>query len=391
MVELLCYGPNEVDLEQGMEELLYYDIDDGASINGKEGDLETWFSDEEVDQDIYVEWQYDPYRLVDELKESEEISDMFAKLNQAMDELDQVIEVEDVMSLSFLCVICFVIIDYSILTLWECEYAPPTYTALSYSLAARKELTKSVHELQVNTPLVSPFPQSDKDSDDDEVLNELSTDSVRESNGSGTEALKIDEERDPGRTPESRPPPDDEKMEEDQAGSDPGKSHVALAGPSPKLMHDDFIATVYLNIHESLKLPGDEHVILEDLLSSSGTLSSMKNLDDAYTYRDQFLNDKSTEDELVKLNIEVEVVSMVTVPIYQDDTLVPPLSTLVIEISSPISSSPPVYIPIITATAVTTSTTLTSSTIALPPPLPTQSSTDPKLVARVSTLEKRNA
>nr|GEZ76236.1 hypothetical protein [Tanacetum cinerariifolium] len=36
----------------------------------------------------------------------------------------------------------------------------------------------------------------------------------------------------------------------------------------------------------------------EEPLSSSGTLSSMKNLDDAYTFREQFLNDKSTEDEL---------------------------------------------------------------------------------------------
>ncbi|GJZ12864.1 hypothetical protein Tco_0548094 [Tanacetum coccineum] len=47
------------------------------------------------------------------------------------------------------------------------------------------------------------------------------------------------------------------------------------------------------------------------------TLSSMKNLDDAYTIGDQFLNDKSTEDEPRKLNVEAEVVFMVTVPIYQ--------------------------------------------------------------------------
>ncbi|GKD52779.1 hypothetical protein Tco_1281755, partial [Tanacetum coccineum] len=92
MEELLNYRPNEVNFEQRMEELLYYDTYDGANISGKEGDLETWFSDEEVDQDIYVEWQDDPYRLVDELEESEEISDMFAKINQAMDELDQVTE-----------------------------------------------------------------------------------------------------------------------------------------------------------------------------------------------------------------------------------------------------------------------------------------------------------
>nr|GEV53642.1 ribonuclease H-like domain-containing protein [Tanacetum cinerariifolium] len=55
-------------------------------------------------------------------------------------------------------------------------------------------------------------------------------------------------------------------MDEDQAGSNLGKSP-------------------------------DVHVILEEPLSLFGTLSSMKNLDDAYTIEDQFINDKSTEDE----------------------------------------------------------------------------------------------
>ncbi|GKG28441.1 hypothetical protein Tco_0406768, partial [Tanacetum coccineum] len=109
----------------------------------------------------------------------------------------------------------------------------------------------------------------------------------------------------------------------------------------------------------------------------------MKNLDDTYTFGDQFFNDKSTEDELGKLNVEAEVVSMVTVLIFQANTSIPPLSTPVIEISSPISSSPLVHAPIITATTMTTLTTL-----ALPPPLLTQSSTDPELAAQVSALEK---
>ncbi|GJW64435.1 hypothetical protein Tco_0116319 [Tanacetum coccineum] len=175
-------------------------------------------------------------------------------------------------------------------------------------------------------------------------------------------------------------------MKEDQAGSDPGKSCVALAGPNPEPTLKDFMAHVYPNVHESLKFPADEHVILEDPLSSFANLSSIKNLDDAYNIGDQFIDDKSTEDELGKLNVESEIVYMVSVPVYQADTSVPPLSTLVIEISSPISSSHPVHAPIIIATTVTTSTTL-----ALPPPPPTQSSTDPELAARVSTLEKRNA
>ncbi|GJZ53970.1 hypothetical protein Tco_0608855, partial [Tanacetum coccineum] len=44
-----------------------------------------------VDQDIDVEWQDGTYHLVDE---PEEISDMFVELDQAMDELDQVIKDE---------------------------------------------------------------------------------------------------------------------------------------------------------------------------------------------------------------------------------------------------------------------------------------------------------
>ncbi|GJS38521.1 hypothetical protein Tco_0563564 [Tanacetum coccineum] len=140
---------------------------------------------------------------------------------------------------------------------------------------------------------------------------------------------------DPGKTLESRPPPEQVFMDEDQAGPDPRVSRVALAGPNPEPTHEEFIAHVYPDVYESLKFPADEHVILEEPLSSSGTLSSMKNLDDAYTIGDQFINDKSTEDEPGKLNMGSEVVSMVTVPIHQTSSSVPPLSTPVIDLSSP--------------------------------------------------------
>ncbi|GKA81243.1 hypothetical protein Tco_0787935 [Tanacetum coccineum] len=140
---------------------------------------------------------------------------------------------------------------------------------------------------------------------------------------------------DPGKTPKSRPPPEQVFIEEDQAGPDPGENSVALAGPDPKPTHNEFMANVYPKVQESLKFPADEHVILEDPLSSTGTLSSMKNLEDAYTIGDQFLNDKSTEDEPRKLNVEAEVVSMVTVLIYQASSSFLPLSTPVIDLSPP--------------------------------------------------------
>nr|GEY31406.1 hypothetical protein [Tanacetum cinerariifolium] len=81
-------------------------------------------------------------------------------------------------------------------------------------------------------------------------------------------------------------------------------------------------------VHENLKLTTKEQVHMENLPSSSGTLSSMKNLDDAFTFGDQFLNDKSSEGEPGKANMETKVESMVTVPIHQTSSSAHPLSTI---------------------------------------------------------------
>ncbi|GJV11974.1 hypothetical protein Tco_1353515 [Tanacetum coccineum] len=132
---------------------------------------------------------------------------------------------------------------------------------------------------------------------------------------------------DPGKTPESRPPLKRKLIEEDQAGSDPRQSHVAQARPNPKPIHEYFIAIVYPEVHESLKLTTEEQVHIENPPSSSGTLSLMKNLEDDFTFGDQFLNDKSIEEELRKANVETKVESMVTIPIHQASLSVPPLST----------------------------------------------------------------
>ncbi|GKB89947.1 hypothetical protein Tco_0962219 [Tanacetum coccineum] len=124
------------------------------------------------------------------------------------------------------------------------------------------------------------------------------------------------------------------EIDEGQVGPNPGQSHVALAGPDPEPMHDDFVAAVYPQVHESLKHPYEEHVHLENPLSSTGTLSSMKNLDN-FTFDDQFIADKSPKDELRNANMETEVESMVTAPIHQALSYVPPLSTPVIDLTPP--------------------------------------------------------
>ncbi|GJR69338.1 hypothetical protein Tco_0015403 [Tanacetum coccineum] len=160
---------------------------------------------------------------------------------------------------------------------------------------------------------------------------------------------------DPGKTPESQPQPEYVLMEEDHAGSDPGKSHVAQAGPNPKPINEDFIATVYPKVHESLKLTTEEQVHIENPSSSSGTLSSMKNLEDVSTFGDQFLND----------NVFI-------------------CSSIIIDLSPPKPSSPPVQEIFIT-------TTTTTTTRPLPPPPLIQSLTDSDLATRVFALEKRSA
>nr|GEU85383.1 integrase, catalytic region, zinc finger, CCHC-type, peptidase aspartic, catalytic [Tanacetum cinerariifolium] len=182
---------------------------------------------------------------------------------------------------------------------------------------------------------------------------------------------------DPSRTPKSQPPPEQEVMDEDQAGLDPEESHGSLAGPDLKPTHDEFMADLYPKVKESLKFLADEHVMLEEPISSTRTLSLMKNLEDAFPIGDQFINDKSTEYEPEKPNVKVEVVSMVTVLIYQVSFLVPPLSTpiLVIDLSPPKPASSTTQAPVFTTTTATTIT-------PLPPPLQQQSSTKSELAER---------
>nr|GEV33818.1 hypothetical protein [Tanacetum cinerariifolium] len=70
-----------------------------------------------------------------------------------------------------------------------------------------------------------------------------------------------------GKTLESRPLPERVLMEEVHARSNHIQSHVVQAGPNPEPMHEDFIATVYSQVHESLKHTTEEHVHIENLPS----------------------------------------------------------------------------------------------------------------------------
>ncbi|GJZ85177.1 hypothetical protein Tco_0650516 [Tanacetum coccineum] len=201
-------------------------------------------------------------------------------------------------------------------------------------------------------------------------------------------------------------------QEEGQGGTNPGdagvsqtpSSHVVHAGPNldhmdlgiaeassqpnTEQMDDEFTATAYPKVQENLKLPSEGEVRLEEPASFAGTLSSMKNLDKDLSFTDQFLVEKSQEDEPEKTNTEAEVQSMVTVPIHQDTSSVPLMTTPVIDITDPQSDSTTVPASMPTTTAMVTETT---TTVPPPPPQPQQDVSTSILTQTIGQLEQNIA
>ncbi|GJV14483.1 hypothetical protein Tco_1359806 [Tanacetum coccineum] len=139
---------------------------------------------------------------------------------------------------------------------------------------------------------------------------------------------------DPEKAHEALAGPDPEPMNEDQTGSDSGKLHVSLAGPNPEHMDDEFIATAYPKVHENLKLITGERVINDKPESHSGSMSSLKNLDDTVNFGDQFLHDKPTEDDQEKSKAREESDSTIPDPSHQTVTSTPPVIAPFTDVSS---------------------------------------------------------
>ncbi|GKB61070.1 hypothetical protein Tco_0917256 [Tanacetum coccineum] len=123
---------------------------------------------------------------------------------------------------------------------------------------------------------------------------------------------------------------------------------------NPEQIDEEFTTTAYPNVQENLKLPTEDQVRLEEPASSAGTLSSLLNLDKELSFADQFLLEESQEDEPEKTNIESEVPSMVMVPIHQDTSSVPLMTTLVIDltVSQPVSTTVQAPLPTLTSTRI---------------------------------------
>ncbi|GJY38637.1 hypothetical protein Tco_0425001 [Tanacetum coccineum] len=197
-------------------------------------------------------------------------------------------------------------------------------------------------------------PSSQPDDDTSEkVIHESSStsDSERTESETETAAPKDDKDQDevdmstvssgvsipvsdPEKAHEALAGPDPEPMKEDQTGSDSGKLHVSLAGPNPEHMDEEFLATAYPKVHENLKLITDERVIDDKPESHSGSMSSMKNLDDTFNFGDQFLHDKPTEDEQEKSKVREESDSTIPDSSHQTATSTPPVIAPFTEVSS---------------------------------------------------------
>ncbi|GJT15643.1 retrovirus-related pol polyprotein from transposon TNT 1-94 [Tanacetum coccineum] len=169
---------------------------------------------------------------------------------------------------------------------------------------------------------------------------------------------------------------------EGQAGPNPGiaaesqlqSSHVVHA--EPNLEHVD------LGTSDASTQQKPEQID-ED---STGTLSSLQNLEKDLSFTDQFFVEKPQEEEPGKTNAETEVQSMVSVPIHQDTSSVPSMTTSVIDLTKLQSNS---SLPTSTATISTITTTTTNP--LPPPPQPQQSIADPILVKRIGKLEQHMA
>nr|GEV78009.1 hypothetical protein [Tanacetum cinerariifolium] len=187
----------------------------------------------------------------------------------------------------------------------------------------------------------------------------------------------------------------------DNVEPQPQSSHVVHAGPNlkhmdleaidvstqlhPEQIDEGFTVTTYRNIQENLKPMVKEHVILEEPTSSTGTLSSLQHIAKDFSFGYLFFNDKPSEAENEKTTAETKAESMVSVTIQQDTSIIPPMTTPIIDLTSR-PNSPNVHRPL-QATATKTTTTTTTTTHP-PPPQPQQSTIDSILIKCISELEQ---
>nr|GEV09429.1 hypothetical protein [Tanacetum cinerariifolium] len=178
----------------------------------------------------------------------------------------------------------------------------------------------------------------------------------------------------------------EEELEMVVLGADEDREHMDLdvAGvspqPSTEQLDEGFTATAYLKVQESLKLVIKEHVLLEELASSSGTLSSLQHMSKDINFGDLFFSDRPSD---VDKNAETEVESMVNVPIQQAMSSISLMTSPIIDLTLR-PESPKEHQQF---KATTTDTTTTITTTLPPPQAPQQSNSEAMMIQRIGELE----
>nr|GEX49386.1 ubiquitin carboxyl-terminal hydrolase 12-like isoform X2 [Tanacetum cinerariifolium] len=134
----------------------------------------------------------------------------------------------------------------------------------------------------------------------------------------------------PGDQDEGQAGPNPDEQDEGQAGPNPDVS----TQPHPNKMDEGFTAMAYPKVQENLKLTVKEQVILEEPVSSTGTLSSQQHITKDLSFGDLFLNGKPLEANNEKITAETKDESMVSVTIQQDTSAISPITTPIVDLTS---------------------------------------------------------
>nr|GEW89701.1 hypothetical protein [Tanacetum cinerariifolium] len=171
------------------------------------------------------------------------------------------------------------------------------------------------------------------------------------------------------------------------AGSDREHMDLDVADvspqPSTEQMDEGFTAMAYPKFQENLKLTVEELVLLKEPASSSGIISSLQHLSKYISFGDLFFSDKPSDANNDKANAKTEVESMMSVPVQQDMSLIPPMTSPIIDLTSR-PKSPKVHQQF---KATTTETTTTTTTTLPPPPSQQQSTAEAMMMKRIGELE----
>ncbi|GKD29118.1 hypothetical protein Tco_1239896 [Tanacetum coccineum] len=216
---------------------------------------------------------------------------------------------------------------------------------------------------QAESPsLDAELPLTDSETESDEVVPVINAGDQDEGH-----ARPNPSEQDEGQTG-----PNPGLQDEGQAGSNPGDAAESQPQPSHGVHvgqnreHMDFEATNASSQQKPEKMDED----------STGTLSSLQNLDKDLIFTDHIFMEKPHEEESGKTNAKKEVQSMVLVPIHQDTSSVPLMTTSVIDLMTIQSDSP-------LPTSIETTSIITTTTSLPPPPQPQQSIADLILVGQI--------